>query len=101
MLGGGSVPPPLEAICACSLACGAPLRRQPPHARKRERVTARSELERRFAHYLRAVILRTPRVATAVMATAAATSSDETGSTTFGRERGERGRRGGEEGGDK
>ena len=46
---------------------------------------ARSELERRFAHYLRAVILRTPRVAAAVTATAAATSSDEIGSTTFGR----------------
>ena len=43
---------------------------------------ARSELERRFAHYLRAVILRTPRVAAAVTATAAATSSDEIGSTT-------------------
>ena len=72
-----------------------------PHARKREHVTARSELERRFAHYLRAVILRTPRVAATVTATAVATSSDETGSTTFGRERGERGRRGGEEGGGK
>ena len=47
---------------------------------------ARSELKRRFAHYLRAVILRTPRVAAAaVTATAAATSSDEIGSTTFGR----------------
>ena len=68
-----------------------------PHARKREHVTARSELDRRFAHYLRAVILRTPRVAAAVTATAAATSSDEIGSTTFGRERGKRGRRGGEE----
>ena len=39
-----------------------------------------------LAHYLRAVILRTPRVAAAVTATAA-TSSDEIGSTTFGRER--------------
>ena len=58
---------------------------------------ARSELKRRFAHYLRAVILRTPRVAAAVTATAAATSSDEIGSTTFGRERGKRGRWGGEE----
>ena len=57
------------------------------------------ELERRFAHYLRAVI--TPRVAATVTATAVATSSDETGSTTFGRERGESGRRGGEEGGGK
>ena len=38
-----------------------------------------------FAHYLRAVILRTPRVAAAVTATAAATSSDGIGSTTFGR----------------
>ena len=73
-----------------------------PHARKREHVTARSELDRRFAHYLRAVILRTPRVATAVTATAAATSSDEIGSTTWMVEqRSERGQRGGERSGDK
>ena len=39
------------------------------------------ELERRFAHYLRAVI--TPRVAATVTATAAATLSDAIGSTTW------------------